>query len=33
MVDDDGAFIMILTGPDTMEMCRTEVTPTAYRGL
>ncbi|MET0532480.1 MAG: hypothetical protein ABW003_29870 [Microvirga sp.] len=26
MVDDDGTFHSILTGPDTMEMCRTEVT-------
>jgi hypothetical protein len=26
MVDDDGSFLTILTGPDTMEMCRTEVT-------
>ena len=26
MVDDDGTFLTILTGPDTMEMCRTEVT-------
>jgi hypothetical protein len=25
MVDDDGTFLTILTGPDTMEMCRTEV--------
>ena len=27
MVDDDGTFLTILTGPDTMELCRTEVTP------
>jgi hypothetical protein len=26
MVDDDGIFESILTGPDTMEMCRIEVT-------
>jgi hypothetical protein len=26
MVDDDGTFLTILTGPDAMEMCRTEVT-------
>jgi hypothetical protein len=26
MVDDDGTFSAILTGPDTMEVCRTEVT-------
>jgi hypothetical protein len=26
MVDDDGTFNTILSGPDTMEMCRTEVT-------
>ena len=26
MVDDDGTFLTILSGPDTMEMCRTEVT-------
>ena len=26
MVDDDGTFTTILTGPDTLEMCRTEVT-------
>jgi SPOR domain len=26
MVDDDGTFLAILTGPDAMEMCRTEVT-------
>jgi len=26
MVDDDGTFLTILTGPDTLEMCRTEVT-------
>jgi hypothetical protein len=26
MVDDDGIFHSILTGPDTMEMCRIEVT-------
>jgi hypothetical protein len=26
MVDDDGSFLTILTGPDTLEMCRTEVT-------
>ena len=26
MVDDDGVFNTILTGPDTMEMCRIEVT-------
>ncbi|WP_048708849.1 hypothetical protein [Microvirga massiliensis] len=26
MVDDDGTFLTILTGPNTMEMCRTEVT-------
>ena len=26
MVDDDGTFLKILTGPDTLEMCRTEVT-------
>jgi hypothetical protein len=25
MVDDDGTFLAILTGPDTMEVCRTEV--------
>jgi hypothetical protein len=25
MVDDDGTFLTILTGPDTMEVCRTEV--------
>ena len=27
MVDDDGTFLAILTGPDAMELCRTEVTP------
>jgi hypothetical protein len=27
MVDDDGTFLAILTGPDAMEMCRIEVTP------
>ena len=26
MVDDDGTFLTILAGPDTLEMCRTEVT-------
>jgi hypothetical protein len=26
MVDDDGSFITLLTGPDAMEMCRMEVT-------
>ena len=26
MVDDDGTFLTILTGPNTMEMCRTEAT-------
>ena len=26
MVDDDGTFTAVLTGPDAMEMCRTEVT-------
>ena len=26
MVDDDGTFLTILTGPDAMEMCRIEVT-------
>ena len=26
MVDDDGTYLAILTGPDTMEVCRTEVT-------
>jgi hypothetical protein len=26
IVDDDGTFLGILTGPDAMEMCRTEVT-------
>ena len=26
MVDDDGIFHSILTGPDTLEMCRIEVT-------
>ena len=26
MVDDDGTFLALLTGPDTLEMCRTEVT-------
>ena len=26
MVDDDGSFLTLLTGPDTMEMCRVEVT-------
>ena len=26
MVDDDGSFLTLLTGPDTLEMCRTEVT-------
>jgi hypothetical protein len=26
MVDDDGIFESILTGPDTMEMCRIELT-------
>jgi hypothetical protein len=26
VVDDDGTFLAILTGPDAMEMCRTEVT-------
>jgi hypothetical protein len=26
MVDDDGSFFTLLTGPDTLEMCRTEVT-------
>jgi len=25
MVDDDGTFLAILTAPDTMEVCRTEV--------
>jgi Mg/Co/Ni transporter MgtE len=25
MVDDDGTFLGILTTPDTMEVCRTEV--------
>jgi len=27
MVDDDGTFLAILSGPNEMEMCRTEVTP------
>jgi hypothetical protein len=26
MIDDDGTFFANLTGPDTMEMCRTEIT-------
>ena len=26
MVDDDGTFLGILTGPDALEVCRTEVT-------
>jgi hypothetical protein len=26
MVDDDGSFVTLLTGPDAMEMCRVEVT-------
>jgi hypothetical protein len=26
MIDDDGTFFTTLTGPDTMEMCRTEIT-------
>jgi hypothetical protein len=26
MIDDDGTFESILTGPDTMEMCRIELT-------
>ena len=26
LVDDDGTFLTILTAPDTLEMCRTEVT-------
>jgi hypothetical protein len=26
MIDDDGTFYTTLTGPDTMEMCRTEIT-------
>lgn len=26
MVDDDGTFLAILTGPDALELCRTEVT-------
>jgi hypothetical protein len=26
MVDDDGTFLTILTGPDTMEMCHNKVT-------
>ena len=26
MVDDDGTFTALLTGPDALEMCRTEVT-------
>jgi hypothetical protein len=26
MIDDDGTFLATLTGPDTMEMCRTEIT-------
>jgi hypothetical protein len=25
MVDDDGTLLAILTAPDTMEVCRTEV--------
>ena len=34
MVDDDGTFLTILTGPNTMEMCRTEVTAASMtRGL
>jgi hypothetical protein len=26
MIDDDGSFFATLTGPDMMEMCRTEIT-------
>jgi hypothetical protein len=26
MIDDDGTFFATVTGPDTMEMCRTEIT-------
>jgi len=26
MIDDDGTFLATLTGTDTMEMCRTEIT-------
>jgi hypothetical protein len=26
MIDDDGTFLATLTGQDTMEMCRTEIT-------
>jgi hypothetical protein len=26
MIDDDGTFLATLTGPDMMEMCRTEIT-------
>ena len=26
MIDDDGTFYTVLTGPDMMEMCRTEIT-------
>ena len=26
MVDDDGSFLTLLSGPDAMEMCRVEVT-------
>ncbi len=26
MIDDDGTFLATLMGPDTMEMCRTEIT-------
>jgi hypothetical protein len=26
IADDDGTFLGILTGPDAMEVCRTEVT-------
>ena len=32
MVDDDGTFLAILTGPDAMEMCRTEVTADSMLG-
>jgi hypothetical protein len=26
MIDDDGSYFTLLSGPDMMEMCRTEIT-------
>jgi hypothetical protein len=26
VIDDDGTYFTVLTGPDVMEMCRTEIT-------